>query len=165
MALLALRTYDSPQTPPKMAEERALYPAVAHGGSGPLPHWSACFDWPAGYPRLSQIGLQAGYLVVCRVRLLGLFSSPKFEQALYRPTHKRQRRMLCHAWTRGSHRNLTSSGNLRTIKGASMRFGVWDPHGNPGRRPKDRAAAVRGHPHENPRRRPKNRAEVVAVLL
>ena len=46
-----------------------------------------------------------------------------------------------------------------------MRFGVWDPHGNPGRRPKDRAAAVRGHPQENPGRRPKNRAGVVAVLL
>ena len=26
-----------------------------------------------------------------------------------------------------------------SLKGASMRFGVWDPHGNPGRRPKDRA--------------------------
>ena len=49
------------------------------------------------------------------------------------------------------------------FSGASMRFGVWDPLGKLGRRPKDRAAAVRGHPHENPGRRPKNRAGVVVA--
>ena len=57
-------------------------------GSGPLPRWANCFDRPAGYPWLSQTGLQAGYLVVRCVRLLGFLGSPKFEQALYRPTHK-----------------------------------------------------------------------------
>ena len=43
---------------------------------------------------------------------------------------------------KGSRRNLTSSGSLRTIEGASMRFGVWDPHENPGRWPKNRAGVV-----------------------
>ena len=45
-----------------------------------------------------------------------------------------------------------------------MRFGVWDPHGNPGRRPKDRAQRF-GVIGMKTGRRPKNRAEAVAVLL
>ena len=56
--------------------------------SGPLPRWSTRFDRLAGNAWLSQIGLQAGYLVVRGVRLLGFLGSTKFEQALYRPIHK-----------------------------------------------------------------------------
>ena len=57
------------------AVERALCPAVAHDASGPFPRWSARFDRPAGNAWLSQIGLQAGYLMVRGVRLLGWASS------------------------------------------------------------------------------------------
>ena len=129
-------------------------PIVAHGDSRPLSRWSTRFDRPAGNAWLSQIGLQAVSLVVRSVRLMGFLGSPKFEQGLVLANIQRQRKTSWLAWTRGSHRNLTSSGNLRTTSGASVRFGVWDPLGNAGRRPKDRAAAVRGHPHENPGRRP-----------
>ena len=67
--------------------------------------------------------------------------------------------------SRGSRRNPTSSGNLRTIKGCT--YAVWSM----GSARKPRAptqgpcTAVWGHPHENPGRRPKNRAGVVEVLL
>ena len=96
---------------------------------------------------------------------LGLPRQHEIRAGLVQANPQRQRKTSWLAWIRGSRRNFTSSGNLRTIKGDSIRFGVWDPHGNPGRRPKDRAAAVRGHPHENPGRRPQNRVGVVAVLL
>ena len=88
MALLSLRTHDCPQTTPRMAVERALCSAVVLGAPGLLPRWSTCFDRPAGNAWLSQIGLQAGYLVVRSVRLLGFLGSTTFEHALYRSTHK-----------------------------------------------------------------------------
>ena len=95
--------------------------------------------WPAGYAWLPQIGLQAGYLVVRGMRLLGFFGSAKLEQALYRPSHEGSERRSG-SFGQGPHAATPRPVAISALlKGASMRFGVWDPHGNPGRRPKDRA--------------------------
>ena len=76
------------------------------------------------------------------VWLLGFFGSAKLEQALCRPSHKGSGRRPG-SFGQGAHaatpRPVAVSASL---KGASMRFGVWDPHGNPGRRPKNRAVVV-----------------------
>ena len=120
---LSLRTHDCPQTTPRMAVERTLCPAVAHDASGPFPRWSTCLDWPAGYAWFPQIGLQAGYMVVCGMRLLGFFGSAKLEQALCRPSHEGSERRSG-SFGQGAHAAPpTSSGNLRIIKGCI--YAVW----------------------------------------
>ena len=85
-----------------------------------------------GYPWLSQIGLQAWYLVVRRVRLLGFLGSPKFEQALYRPTHK---------GSTGRSGTLGQGAHSATSRPVAVSAPfvvplcglVWDPLGNPGK--------------------------------
>ena len=124
VALLSLRTHDCPQATSTLAVESALCPAVAHDASGPFPRWSTSFDRPAGNGWLSQIGLQAKYLVVRGVRLLGFLGSAKLEQALYRPIHKGSARRPGSLGQKGSRRNPMSSGNLRIIKGCI--YAVWD---------------------------------------
>ena len=99
---------------------------------------------PAGYARLSQIGLQAGYLVVCRVRLLGLLSSQILEQALRGPTHKGSARRSG-SLGQGAHtatpRPVAVSAPLE-VSLCGLESFAW----NPRRRPKDRAAAPRTAP-------------------
>ena len=104
VALLSLRTQDCPQATSRMAVERTLCPAVADDASGPLPRWSTFLDWPAGHAWLPQIDLQAGYLVVRGMRLLGFFGSAKLEQCLVRAKPRRQRETFWLVWTRGSRR-------------------------------------------------------------
>ena len=143
----------------------ALSSSSSSSASGPLPRWSTRFDRLAGNAWLSQIGLQAGYLVVRGVRLLGFLGSTKFEQALYRPIHKGRARRPG-SLGQGAHaatpRPVAISAPLKVFL-CGLECGIRTE--TPGARPKDRAPAVWGHLHENPGRRPKNRAGVVAVLL
>ena len=123
-ALLSLRTHDRSQATSRMAVERALCPAVAYDASGPFPRLSHRIDWPAGYAWISQIGLQAEYLVVRGMWLLGFFGSAKFEQALCRPSHKGSER-LSGSFGQGAH--ATSGGSLRIIEGCIYSVWVVDP--------------------------------------
>ena len=117
-------THGCSQATSRMAVERALCPAVAYDASGPLPRLSTRIDWSAGYAWISQIGLQAGYLVVRGMWLLGFFGSAKLEQALYRPSHKGSERRSG-SFGQGAHaatpRPVAVSASL---KGTSKRFGV-----------------------------------------
>ena len=135
LALLSLRTNDCSQATSRMAVERALCPAVAYDASGPFPRLSARIDWPAGYAWIPQIGLQAGYLVVRGMWLLGFFGSANLEQALYRPRHKSSEGRSG-SFGQGAHaatpRPVAVSAPL---KGELSGLG----YGNARRRPKDRA--------------------------
>ena len=119
-----------------MAVERTLCPAVAHDASGPFPRWSTCLDWPAGYAWLPQIGLQAGYLVVRGMRLLGFFGSAKLEQALYRPSHEGSERRSG-SFGQGAHAATPRPVAISAfLKGASMRFGCGIRTETPGADPR-----------------------------
>ena len=136
-----------------MAVERASCAAVAHDASRPFPRWSTCPDWPAGYAWLPQIGLQAGYLVVRGMRLLGFFGSAKLEQPLYGPSHEGSEGRSG-SFGQGAHVAISA-----LLKGASMRFWVWDPHGNRGRRPKNRAVGVSARTRIPSSKRDKNEGQ------
>ena len=86
-----------------MVAERDLRSTFIHCGTTGI-------DWISIHAYFPYAGVSTRHLVVWRLRSLGLFSYPKFEQTMCGPTHKRGYRTHWRVWRRVFHRSRMCSG-------------------------------------------------------